>query len=256
MEAVEVNSMATPDLESPALVEGLPGSGLVGMLAAEHLVEEMNGQPVRQIYSKYFPPTVPVTDEGTAMLATLTVYVVASKQRDILVLTGPVQAETTFGQYTVTEAVLNIAADFGVNELVTLGGAVMGEPVEDPVVVGAVTEGSDNLRKRLKAADVSLQHECSPNTIGGMSGLVLGLGNRRGFAAGSILGTTGGRHADPKSAKAVLEKLQDIFGFSVNLTSFVDEDETWEESVTHLLEVLPDMAPEKQQTDEGLRYLG
>lgn len=256
MEAVEINSLATPDLSSPALIEGLPGSGLVGMFAAEHLVEELKGRPVRQVYSKYFPPVVPVDNEATANLAHLTVYAVEEEKRDLLVLTGRLQAEDSIGQYELTDAVLDIAADFNVSDVYTLGGAVMGEPVEDHDVVGAVADGSDHLKEQLKAADVSFQHEGTPTTIGGVSGLLLGVGAYRKFSAGCILGTTSGFHADPKAARIVLETLQELFDFSIDLESFDNKTEEKKESVNKLLEMLPDMSPQEQQSDEGLRYFG
>lgn len=256
MESVEINSMATPDLRSPTLVEGLPGSGLVGMFAAEYLVEELDGQTARQIYSEHFPPAVPVDQDGEASLANLTVYGVEAEERDLLILTGRLQAESSIGQYSVTDAVLDIAADFSVNEVITLGGSVLGEPVENRAVVGAVSEGSDDLKERLKNAGVSFQHEAAPTTIGGMSGLLLGIGAHRGFPAASILGTTSGFHPDPKSSKLVLETLQELLGFQIDIKAFVEETEQMEKSVNQLLEMLPDMSPQTQQNDEGLRYFG
>jgi len=35
----EVEAVADPDLTDPVLIEGLPGVGHVGKLAAEHLIE-------------------------------------------------------------------------------------------------------------------------------------------------------------------------------------------------------------------------
>ena len=51
MDEFETEAVAEPDLSDPVLVEGLPGVGHVGKLAAEHLVEEREGQLVRRVYS-------------------------------------------------------------------------------------------------------------------------------------------------------------------------------------------------------------
>ena len=60
MEDIEIDEVATPALEDPVLIEGLPGVGHVGKLAAEHLLEEFDGELVRRVYATEFPPQVNV----------------------------------------------------------------------------------------------------------------------------------------------------------------------------------------------------
>jgi len=69
MDEVDIEVVADADLRDPLLVEGLPGVGHVGKLAAEHLVEEREGQLVRRVYSTHLPPQVSVED-GLTQLAT------------------------------------------------------------------------------------------------------------------------------------------------------------------------------------------
>jgi len=51
MDHIEVDEVADPDLRDPVLVEGLPGVGHVGKLAAEHLLEELDAELVRRFYT-------------------------------------------------------------------------------------------------------------------------------------------------------------------------------------------------------------
>lgn len=253
MEPVTTNEVATPDLESPVLVEGLPGIGHVGKYAANYLVVELESSPVRQVYSQYFPPVLSVDDDGTATLTTLTVYAVDAGGRDLLVLTGYGQAEDPVGQYYITDAVLDIAEDFGVREVLTLGGAIAGESVDHHTVVGAVAAGSAELKGRLVEAGVSFDREETPETIGGVSGLLLGLGSQRGLSAASILGTTRSpKQPDPKSARAVLGALQDLLEFSADLTTFDDRAE----ELIHGIDGIESQHAEADQIDESLRYFG
>lgn len=64
--AIEIESIATPELDDPVFIEGVPGIGLVGKLAVDHLVEELDSKPVRRVYSEYFPPAISVDEDGTA----------------------------------------------------------------------------------------------------------------------------------------------------------------------------------------------
>src|SRR3972149_6895941 len=56
MENIVVRYLDHPKLTDPIFIEGLPGIGNVGKLAAEHLKDELKAVKFAEIYSKYFPP--------------------------------------------------------------------------------------------------------------------------------------------------------------------------------------------------------
>lgn len=253
MESVKVDSLATPDLEMPVLVEGLPGVGHVGRVTANYLVDEFDSQPVRRMYSPYFPPVLSVDDDGSATLAALTIHAVDAGERELLVATGYGQADDPVGQYHITEAILDAAEEFGVSEVFALGGAIAGEPEDAHDVVGAVGEDSDELKEPLERAGVSYRGADAPETIGGVSGLLLGFGPRRGMPAASILGTTRSpKRPDPGSASAVLESLQELLGFSIDLSSF----DTWSAETIDGHEMSASSVVGAAGADDNLRYFG
>lgn len=256
MESIEVETLTTPDLESPVLVEGLPGTGLVGTLAVNHLVEELDGQPVRRVYSDHFPPNVTVDDDRVASYDPATLYAVKTAGSDLLVLAGGVQAEDTVGQHRLTDAVLDIAVDFGVNRVFTLGGAVMTDQFEEYKVIGVVAEGSTHLRDHLQHAGVSFHGAPNPDVLGGMTGLILGIGAQRGLTGAGIIGTTTGFHIDPKCAGVVLEALQETLEFTVDLSAFFERPTQKRESVRHIQRKLQLDMREKDDSDDSLRYFG
>ena len=47
-----------PDLNHPVLICGLPGSAFVGKFALDHLVSDLPGSPLAEIYSAGFPPQI------------------------------------------------------------------------------------------------------------------------------------------------------------------------------------------------------
>src|ERR1700752_4691928 len=57
-----------PKLDSPHLVCGFPGSGYVGKLAVDHLIEELPAKHLVDVYSSSFPPQVMIKSDGTADL--------------------------------------------------------------------------------------------------------------------------------------------------------------------------------------------
>jgi Uncharacterized protein (ATP-grasp superfamily) len=68
MDDIEIERVADVNLEDPTLIEGLPGVGHVGKLAAEHLLDEYDGELVRRVYTTEFPPQVSVNDDGVTEL--------------------------------------------------------------------------------------------------------------------------------------------------------------------------------------------
>lgn len=254
MDPVEIDELASPGVEEPILIEGLPGVGLVGKLAADHLVSELDGEPVRRLYSTHFPPGIAVDEEGIAALASLTVHAVRADGRDLLVLNGDSQATDNRGQYALAEAVLDLAEGFDVEGIVTVGGLGTGEQVEEYEVFGAVPAAHDALRAPLEAAGVRFDRDEPGNTVG-MSGLLVGLGDRRGLETAGLLGTTPGFYVDPGSARAVLNVLQEAFGFDVSLET-LDEQARQIQELLEQLQQMQGHEPQGGAGGEDLRYIG
>ncbi|MFB6307883.1 MAG: proteasome assembly chaperone family protein [Haloarculaceae archaeon] len=252
MDEYEIDELADPDLSEPVLVEGLPGVGHVGKLAAEHLLDELDSEPVRRVYSEHFPPQVSV-DDGETELASAEFHAVTPEDgRDLLVLSGDHQAQDNAGHYRLTEAFLDIAAEFGVEEVYALGGVPTGELIEEYDVIGAAT--TDEMTERLEAAGVEFRESEPAGGIVGVSGLLLGLGKRRDVPAACLMGETSGYLVDPKSAQAVLEILQERLGFEVDFASLEERAEEMEEVVGKIQEMEQGQAP--APSDEDLRYIG
>ncbi|OYR84136.1 proteasome assembly chaperone family protein, partial [Halorubrum ezzemoulense] len=235
MEDIEIDEVATPELDDPVLIEGLPGVGHVGKLAAEHILEEFDGELVRRVYATEFPPQVSVDDEGVAELTCAEFHAVETDGADLLVLTGDHQAGSNAGHYRLTSTFLDVAAEFGAERAFALGGVPTGELVEEYTVLGAVSDG--DLTADLEDAGVEFRADEPAGGIVGVSGLVLGLGGRRGFDATCLMGETSGYLVDPKSARAVLEVLEAVLDLRVDYESLEDRAEEMEEVVGKIREM-------------------
>ncbi|ESS07547.1 MAG: TIGR00162 family protein [uncultured archaeon A07HB70] len=252
MDPIEIDRVADPSLDDPVLVEGLPGVGHVGKLAADHLTSEFDSALVRRVYADDFPPQVAVED-GVASLACAEFHAVDADGVDLLVLTGDHQAGSTAGHYRLTDAFLDVAESFGVGRAYALGGLPTGELMDDDdhAVVGAVTDAE--MCDDLTAAGVEFRDSEPAGGIVGVSGLLLGLGSRRGLAAACLMGETSGYLVDPKSARAVITALEDLLGFSVALEDLEERAEEMEEVAGRIREMQEANAP---VPDDDLRYIG
>ena len=58
-----------PDLKRPILIEGLPGIGNVGKIAADFLCEKIGAEKFATIYSESFPPAVMLDNDCVVHMA-------------------------------------------------------------------------------------------------------------------------------------------------------------------------------------------
>ena len=71
----EIITTEEVSLKDAILLEGLPGVGNVGKLAAMHLIEELKAKKCLEIYSSHFPPQVLINEDGIVNLVNNTINV-------------------------------------------------------------------------------------------------------------------------------------------------------------------------------------
>jgi uncharacterized protein (TIGR00162 family) len=66
----------TPSLNSPYLICGFPGTGLVGKLAVDYLIKELGAIHMADVFSSYFSPQVVIQADGTTSIVKNSLYYV------------------------------------------------------------------------------------------------------------------------------------------------------------------------------------
>jgi uncharacterized protein (TIGR00162 family) len=256
MKETLVHRVREMTLESPIMVEGLPGVGHVGKLVADHLVEELQAEKIIEIYSPHFPPQVMVKEDGTIKQVRNEIYARQGKhgEPDLLILIGDYQSATNEGHYELTSIFLDIAQSFKVQRIYALGGYGTGQFVDRPTVMGAATR--KELVEEMKQQGVVF-HENEPGGgIIGVSGLLLGLGALRGMDAVCLMGVTSGYLVDPKAAQEVLRVLSRSLGLDVGMQALEERAKEMEKIIGKLQEMERAQAPYEAGGDEDLRYIG
>jgi len=241
-----------PKLKDPIFVEGLPGVGNVGKLAAEHLVDQLKAVKFVEMFSKYFPPQVLVTDAGTIRLVSNELYYVLRPQmkNDLVIMTGDYQGLTPEGQYALSDRTLQIIKELGVNRIYTLGGYGLGKMIEKPRVLGAASDLE--LVDEMKTFGVTFSKGEPGSGIVGASGLLLGLGNLYGMRSVCLMGETSGYFVDPKGAQAVLEVLAKILGVTIDFSDLEQKAQQIDAITSKLKEIEAPAVPKR----EDLGYIG
>jgi uncharacterized protein (TIGR00162 family) len=251
-----------PNIKAPILVEGLPGVGYVGRIAAKHLVSELGAKKFAILHSDYFPPQVLIKRSGRIHTMKNEFYYWKAKeknQKDIIIVTGNTQGMSPEGQYALTEKILDIVDPYKVDTIYTLGGLGIGRIVEKPKVFGAVTH--KKFIPELEKRGVVVRRD-EVGQIIGISGLLLGLSRLRGIQGLCLMGETSGFYMDPLSAKAVLQVLATLIDVEVDTTKLTKRAKDAEKRVAEAQKIekkiMEDigMAPKGEPTDDQLRYIG
>ena len=220
MKETFIKELAEVKLRNPFLIEGLPGLGLVGKIATRYLIKHLRAERFAHLYSPHFPYFVLVNKKGSVRLLRGTFHFWKNQngENDLMFFTGDSQAQTIEGQYEISDCILGFAKKHSVKMIVTVGGYRM-EVKDKPKVIAAAT--NPELLNRALQAKAVVSSMGSP--IVGTAGLILGLARFQKIDALCLLGETRGYLPDPKAANSVLEVLQALFGFDVDLTDLGDE---------------------------------
>jgi hypothetical protein len=251
----------TPEVTEPVLIEGLPGIGHVGRIAAKYLCTELRAKKFAILHSENFPPQVVIRKSGLIQTMKNEFYywkAEGEEQRDLLFVIGNSQASTPQGQYQLCNQILDAVADCKVETIVTLGGLGTGQIVEKPTVYGAVTH--PRFIPELEKLKVVVKR-AAPGQIIGASGLLLALGKLRGVNGFCLMGETSGFYLDPNSAKAVLEVLSQFLHIEVDVEKLVQKAKDTQKRMAEAQRMERKMMEQmgvvqKEPTPDEMRYIG
>lgn len=242
-----------PDLGNPVLVEGLPGIGYVGKLAVDHLIDELDAEEFAFMTSPYFPHHVTVDSEGVLDLAKVKFYQAKVEDWDLVIVAGDVQATTSEGHYEVTDKLLDMAENLGIDSLYSLGGYATGKHTSsEPKVVGAAND--EEILEEYRKQGIEIEEGAGP--ILGVSGLLLGLGSKRGIKGSALLGETHGMLVDHRSAQMVLETLTSVLNFEVDMKKLEKRAKETEQIINRLRKEQKVRKVGGPGEDEDLSYIG
>ncbi|MEK6909522.1 MAG: proteasome assembly chaperone family protein, partial [Candidatus Aenigmatarchaeota archaeon] len=217
--ATKIFELEKPKLKDPLFIEGLPGIGHVGRIAAQFLVEELKAKKFAELLSSHFMHYVLLQQSSSVHVLKNEFYYVKAKGkgRDLILLIGDSQSIDPEGHYEIAHEILDYMKKFGVKEMITLGGLGIGEVKEKPKVIGAVSD--DGLDKKYKNYGIDFDAGSKVGTIIGASGLLLGLGKFYGMKGVCLLGETSGYPIlpDPRAAEVVLRVLMKILNVKLDI---------------------------------------
>ncbi len=207
MDKIHILNFFEPQLETPIFVEGLPGFGNVGKIAAQSLIESTKAKVFAELYSPSFPDYVIVDADGTCRPPHYEFHTASTKKNQYIILTGDSQPslEDLLAHYHLCDQILDFAEKYGCKFIVTIGG------VPIPSSGGEIYVAATSEKLALETVDKdSLIY--GKGRIMGATGLLLGLAKKRGWEGICLLGATPGIRSDRKAALSVFKFLIKTLG--------------------------------------------
>ena len=231
-----------PKLNSPILIEGLPGIGNVGKVAVDFLIDELKAKKLYEITSYTFPHSVFVNEDNLVELPIVEVfYKQLSSKRDLLLLGGDVQPIDEISSYEFSDKVLDLLQKFNGKEIITLGGIGLADIPKKPKVY--CTGNTRKVIDKYKNELVSNKLYGVVGPIVGVSGLLLGLASRRKIEAISFLAETYGHpmYLGIKGAKEILKVLNKELSLNIDINKLDKEIKDIESEIIKKTEQLSEV---------------
>jgi uncharacterized protein len=207
MDKVYLRKLSEPKLENPIFVQGLPGFGNVGRIAAHLLIKFCEAKLFAELYSPSFPDYVSINPKGICSLPKYEFYYAQVENTNLIIMTGEIQPsfDDVVAHYDVCDEVVDFAQSQGCNFIITMGGV----PITEDKAEVYIAATNPKL-----AAEFMEKGACiySKGRIVGGTGLTLALAKERKLEGVSLLGTTAGFKADRGAGFLVFKFLMKSLG--------------------------------------------
>jgi len=221
-------------LESPMLVEGLPGVGLVGKIAADHLVETFDMAEYGTVHCEGLPE-IAVYQQGKQRVRP-PVRLYADEDRDLLVL----QSDAPVSPSSAEDFATCLTGWLDDNEVTPI--YLSGMPTQregDASMYGISTGNAGSL---LDEADIGPPPV--DGAVTGPTGALLHVAERRGLDGVGLIVEADKQFPDPAAAQVILrDGVSALAGVDIDTQALIEHAE-------EISEARADLATQMQEADE------
>jgi uncharacterized protein len=216
-----------------AILMGFPGSGLVGTIALQYMVDQLEFELIGTMSSKYFPPLA-MMNKG---VINEPVRLYSKDNLAAIVADIPIHPGIC---YEITNDMLDWLEQFKPKEVLTIAGIITNEP--DKRVFGIAT--TQDALQRIQDHTVILP-------LGSISGIASSLLTEckiRGIPAYGLLGETVNA-PDPRASASTIQVLNRMYNLSLDVTPLIEQAEEIEQSMGKLAEEVQQSAETAPKKD-------
>jgi uncharacterized protein len=214
MAQVEVHTSF--EMEAPTLVEGLPGAGLVGKIATDHLIETLEMEWVGACHCDGLPKVAVYRAGSATTMPPVRVY--ADEANDLLAL----QADVPVSPTQAADFTDCVTAWLESEDIFPV--YLSGLPEEKNGVPSVYGIATGNGRTRLEAAGIEPPTEAG--FVSGPTGALVHAANARKLNGAGLIVETEARFPDPEAARALLVNgIEPLVDIDIDTDALVDHAE-------------------------------
>ncbi|NTW93001.1 MAG: proteasome assembly chaperone family protein [Methanoregulaceae archaeon] len=219
--------------EGSSVLMGFPGSGLVGSIALQYMVDQLEFAQIGSMNSKYFPPLA-MMNRGV-----INVPVRIYEKGPLVAVVADIPIHPMIC-YEVANGIMDWLMPFKVKEVVTIAGIITNEP--EKRVFGVAT--TDEALPRIQEHTIILP----VGSISGIASSLLTESKIRNIPAYGLLGETINA-PDPRASAASIEVLNKMFDLNLDVQPLLEQAEEIEATMQKISEQVQsaETLPKKEQ---------
>ncbi len=215
--------------ENGAILLGFPGSGLVGTIALQYMVDKLEFTQIGSITSRYFPPLA-MMNKGI-INDPVRIY----QKNDIAAVVADIPIHPTIC-YEISTAIIDWLAKTRPREVLTIAGIITNEPEKRVFGVATTPEALPRIEEHTLLLPVG--------SISGIASSILTECRIRGIPAFGLLGETVNA-PDPRASAATIEVLNKLYDLGLDTQPLIEQAVEIEQSMVRLAEEV------QQSTETG-----
>lgn len=239
--------VADVDLDDPVLVEGLPGVGLVGKIATDHVIEKLDMEYVATIDCDGIPRVAIYGDDTRNVQPPVRIY--ADEITDVLALQSDIPISRT-AAYEFADCVTGWLDDNNALPLYLSGLANDDlDPTETPDLFGIATGDAASI---LDDHDIDTPPE--RGVVGGPTGALLNRASANDLPALGLIVESDPQFPDPAAARRLIKHaIEPIASIDVGTDALVDRAEEIQDQKEQLAQRMQDASEEESTQAKPLR---
>lgn len=207
------------NLHNYTLIEGFPGMGLVGTIAAKYLIDSLKMKEVGHIENKNFMPVVRV--HNGIPIYPARIYIDNKRKLLALISEQIIPNELT---HNLAESVVNWIREKKIKRMISLAGIKTPEPQKEVYGIASKEHGLRELKKyKISIIDDGI-------TTGVTAMLLIKLKKYKNITAYALLGDVK-FSADYQAASMILKKLNEILNLKIDVKPLMQEAKKTEEAL-------------------------
>jgi uncharacterized protein len=229
---INVISKPLPRHDASVLI-GFPGSGLVGTIALQYMVDQLEFEQIGTMTSKFFPPLA-MMNKGV-INDPVRIYI----KNDIAAIVADIPIHPMIC-YETSRDIIDWLAQFKPKEVVTIAGIITNEPEKRVFGVATTTDALARIQEHALILPIG--------SISGIASSILTECKARGIPGYGLLGETVNA-PDPRSSAATIEVLNKMYNLGLDVKPLIDQAVEIEQSMGKIAEEVQQSAEQSPKKD-------